>query len=199
MNIGDKIKDLRNYKGLTQEQLAEKSGLSKNAIWNYETGRRKPNTDILKKIASGLEVSIETFFNNNSTSKLTSAEELMDKFNIDKSFTELSELSNLSISKIDNIFSPYKKGYTDDDIKTLGKALKLSNDQIDEWLVFNAKKPYENRNEVEFNYWLHCIVNYPCHTVNGVDISELKIAELKQLIKELDYRFKLKLDEISHK
>jgi transcriptional regulator with XRE-family HTH domain len=41
--IGDVLKRLRKEKGLTQEQLAEKVGLSKSAIIQYENNKREPN------------------------------------------------------------------------------------------------------------------------------------------------------------
>ncbi|NFN05142.1 helix-turn-helix transcriptional regulator [Clostridium botulinum] len=56
MSIGEKIKKLRKLKGLTQEELANKCGLSKNGLWNYENNKRKPNTEILERIATALEV-----------------------------------------------------------------------------------------------------------------------------------------------
>ncbi len=58
MSIGEKIKMYRKSKRLTQEQLGELSGLSKNAIYNYENNKRTPNIDIIKKIANALEVPI---------------------------------------------------------------------------------------------------------------------------------------------
>ena len=39
MNIGDKIKEARIAKGLTQEKLGEMLGVQKSAIAKYESGR----------------------------------------------------------------------------------------------------------------------------------------------------------------
>lgn len=39
MNTGEKIKELRELYGMTQEELAEKLGLKKAAVNKYETGR----------------------------------------------------------------------------------------------------------------------------------------------------------------
>jgi transcriptional regulator with XRE-family HTH domain len=58
MNIGAKIKKLRKHRGWTQEQLAEECGLSKNAIWNYENGKRTPNIEMLNKVAAALHISL---------------------------------------------------------------------------------------------------------------------------------------------
>lgn len=56
MSIGEKIKKFRKLKGLTQEELANKCGLSKNGLWNYENNKRKPNTEILDRIATALDI-----------------------------------------------------------------------------------------------------------------------------------------------
>ena len=39
MTVGQNIKYFRKKLKLTQEQLAKNSGLSRNAIYNYENGR----------------------------------------------------------------------------------------------------------------------------------------------------------------
>jgi transcriptional regulator with XRE-family HTH domain len=62
MNIGNKIKELRNNANLTQEQLADKCGFSKNAIWNYENDKRSPDIKVLIKIAEALGVTINDLF-----------------------------------------------------------------------------------------------------------------------------------------
>ncbi|GAA0121723.1 hypothetical protein UT300018_10390 [Clostridium faecium] len=67
INIGDKIKQLRKEKGLTQEELAIKCGLSKNAIWNYENNHRQPDIQTLNKIATALGVSIGDLLESNKT------------------------------------------------------------------------------------------------------------------------------------
>lgn len=58
MNIGEKIKEIRLAKGMKQSDLAEKAGISRVAIGNYERGDRQPNIDILSKIATALDLDI---------------------------------------------------------------------------------------------------------------------------------------------
>ena len=41
LTIQERIQDLRNEKGLSLEQLAEQTGLSKSALGNYETDESK--------------------------------------------------------------------------------------------------------------------------------------------------------------
>ena len=51
-----KIKLERQKRGLSQEDFAEKAGLSRNAIWKIETGQVSPTLETLEKIAAGLEM-----------------------------------------------------------------------------------------------------------------------------------------------
>ncbi len=59
MNVGDRIKYFRKAENLSQDKLASKSGLSRNAISNYELNKRQPNIVVLKKIADALKVDID--------------------------------------------------------------------------------------------------------------------------------------------
>lgn len=61
MNVGKRIKALRKTRGLTQEQLAERLGVQRATISNYEIGRRSPHLKELEKIASVLGVSLDYF------------------------------------------------------------------------------------------------------------------------------------------
>ena len=54
-----KIKELRNRKRLSQEELAEKSELSLRTIQRIENGQTEPLGDSLKKIAAALEVDLD--------------------------------------------------------------------------------------------------------------------------------------------
>ena len=55
--FGDIIRRLRFDRNLSQEALAESSGLSRGFIAYIETGRRKPTIVSLLKLAHGLDVS----------------------------------------------------------------------------------------------------------------------------------------------
>lgn len=62
MTIGDKIKFYRKSLGLTQKALGEKAGFRNRGdvrMAQYESGRRIPKYDILKRIADALDVSVE--------------------------------------------------------------------------------------------------------------------------------------------
>lgn len=59
MDIGNKISKLRERRGLSQVQLAEKLHMSQGSLAMYETGKRKPSLDTLKLIADYFNVSTD--------------------------------------------------------------------------------------------------------------------------------------------
>ncbi|WP_294403969.1 helix-turn-helix domain-containing protein [uncultured Clostridium sp.] len=69
MNTGNKIKELRKKRGLTQEELAQECGLSKNGIWNYENNKRIPTVNTLNKIADALDISFSELLDINPLSE----------------------------------------------------------------------------------------------------------------------------------
>ena len=54
-DIGKNIRDLRERSGLTQEALAEKLFVTRQTVSNYETGKTRPDLDMLLRIAETLE------------------------------------------------------------------------------------------------------------------------------------------------
>ena len=61
-NAGKLIKEARKNKGLTQKQLAEKTGLATVTIQQYERNLREPRLKNIIKIANALNVSPESLF-----------------------------------------------------------------------------------------------------------------------------------------
>ena len=60
MTVGDRIKQLRKEKRLTQVELAKRLGVSQAMITQYENHQREPKKfDTIKKIAAALEVTPE--------------------------------------------------------------------------------------------------------------------------------------------
>lgn len=58
MQIGEKIRKIREFKNFTQQGMAEAIGVSQNAYSKIETGKTKSiNDEILEKIALALDVS----------------------------------------------------------------------------------------------------------------------------------------------
>jgi transcriptional regulator with XRE-family HTH domain len=62
MSMGMQIRKYRKLKGFTQVELAEQLGLTQVAIANYERGSRKPDVELVPKLAQLLGASIEELY-----------------------------------------------------------------------------------------------------------------------------------------
>ena len=60
METKDVIYELRTKKGLSQEELAEKIFVTRQAVSRWETGETVPNTETLKLLSQLFDVSINT-------------------------------------------------------------------------------------------------------------------------------------------
>ena len=59
----DNLKILRESKGYSQQQLANKIGMSQQSIYNYETNKTEPDIESLKKLADVFDVSLDYLVN----------------------------------------------------------------------------------------------------------------------------------------
>lgn len=66
-NVGQRVRVLREQKGLSLRALARRSGLSLNAISLIERGENSPTVSSLHALATALEVSIVDFFQTEPT------------------------------------------------------------------------------------------------------------------------------------
>lgn len=58
MALAQKIAYFREKRGLTQRELADKTGVSHGAIGQYETGRAMPRLSTLQRIAVALDTTV---------------------------------------------------------------------------------------------------------------------------------------------
>ena len=91
-SVGGKIKDARKAKGLTQDQLAQKSGVATMTIRRYETGNRQPRLEQLQKIADALEIPIVFF---TSMTELEIAFSTLNKSGQVEAIKRIKELAQL--------------------------------------------------------------------------------------------------------
>ncbi|MEE3451614.1 MAG: helix-turn-helix transcriptional regulator [Acutalibacteraceae bacterium] len=76
--FAENLKQLRKTKGLTQTQFASEFNISSGTIAMWETGKRMPDTETLKKIAQYFNVSID-YLLDNEKSPLDDTEEPEDE------------------------------------------------------------------------------------------------------------------------
>ena len=85
MDIGNKIKILRQKIGVTQEQLGEKIGVSGQSISKWETGVTMPDITLLPILSSELGVTIDELFDLTAEQKLQRIEKRLD---VEEEFTD---------------------------------------------------------------------------------------------------------------
>ena len=76
MNLGNKIRELRRQRNLTQEQLAASLNISAQAVSKWEMGASYPDVAMLPTLATFFKVSLDELFD-------------FDVRNIDKDIEEI--------------------------------------------------------------------------------------------------------------
>jgi transcriptional regulator with XRE-family HTH domain len=79
MSVNEKIRSIREAKGLTQEQVAEKLGISSSVYGDIERGENDPKLSKLKKIAEAFEI------------ELSELVDLTDKGNLNVTFNTCTQ------------------------------------------------------------------------------------------------------------
>lgn len=68
--LADRLKKLRNEKGLNQKDLAKLLGVSESAYGYYEQGRREPSNEAQEKLANFFDCSIDYLTGHSDTRKV---------------------------------------------------------------------------------------------------------------------------------
>ncbi|WP_251870319.1 helix-turn-helix domain-containing protein [Enterococcus italicus] len=63
---GEKLRDIRTMNGISRKDLAEKTGITEQAVWQYENGVINPRIDIIVKFSRHFEVDPKFFVSKTS-------------------------------------------------------------------------------------------------------------------------------------
>ncbi len=66
IEVGNRIRDLREKKFMNRNQLANKAGVSPTYIYQLEKGEKSPTIEYLSHICWGLGITLQDFFNINT-------------------------------------------------------------------------------------------------------------------------------------
>ena len=69
MEFKDQIKEIRKKEGLTQEELALKLSVTRQAVSNWETGKNLPDIEILINISSVFNISLDQLIKGDNMEK----------------------------------------------------------------------------------------------------------------------------------
>ncbi|MFD1343276.1 helix-turn-helix domain-containing protein [Litorisediminicola beolgyonensis] len=62
LDLGQRVRELRKARDWTLEQAARQAGLARSTLSKIENGQMSPTYDALKKLATGLEISVPQLF-----------------------------------------------------------------------------------------------------------------------------------------
>ncbi len=100
LKIGTFLKELRNEKNLTQEQLAEKFNISRRTVSRWETGSNMPDLDILVEMADFYNVDLRELLDGERKS------EKMDK-ELEETVLKVADYSNEQKRKLARMMQWY--------------------------------------------------------------------------------------------
>ena len=100
-NIGTKLKTLRKGRKYTQQELADKLGITRCTVSNYEVGRRTPHLTELKRFAEFYGVDLSYF-------GVTSKDEIFDLLSRAK---EVFKNDSIPQDKKDELYKELMKLY----------------------------------------------------------------------------------------
>lgn len=91
-SVGERIKELRNARNMTQNEFAERINVTKSSVSAYENGTRLPSYDVLIKIARLFKVSTDNLLGYS-----------------EKSVIDVTGLTRKQINVIQDIVTTYKR------------------------------------------------------------------------------------------
>ena len=82
MTLGSKIKNVRQQKKMSQNELAEASGVLQKNISRYEQDTSAPSATAIKKIADALEITTDFLLSDDTEEVLIKDKDLLQKFEV---------------------------------------------------------------------------------------------------------------------
>ena len=95
MKLSEKITKLKKLKGLSQVNLAETTGISRDAISKYERGDATPSVEYAKRLADALGVSLDYLVSDDDK------EEVLDNDTVKR----IKDIQKLPAPEKDKIYS----------------------------------------------------------------------------------------------
>jgi len=143
--LGERIKQLRKERKLTQRELADKLGISHGSVALYETGDRKPDPEMINKIADFFDVTVDYLFGRTEHKR----EIVVDNIALPHRLKQLREQRKWTQSQLGEklgvssaTINRYEKGIRHPDPEILMKLVDLFDVSMD-WLYGRTDNPKE--------------------------------------------------------
>jgi transcriptional regulator with XRE-family HTH domain len=157
--FGDRLKSLRNEKGITQQQMADHIKVSRPTIAGYETKGVQPDFEKLSTISSYFNVSVDYLLGLSDIREIPFTQDneiLPNKTGIGRKIYNLRVLNNIKQNDLADIIgvskstmSNYERNYSTPDIDTLIRIADYFNVSIDS--ILNHKILYEQKPSLPIN------------------------------------------------
>lgn len=143
MNIGNKIKELRKQRGITQEQLANRIGISFQAVSKWENGIALPDITLAPALASYFGVSMDELFEFNFKDI---------ELAIDNIVNEAYKFRESDPSKSRDILEEGLKKYPDNEILLNNLLYVLNYSENPDETISIASSLIEKTNQADIKY-----------------------------------------------
>lgn len=99
--FGDRLRELRKNKNMSQDELGKFLGVTSNAIYSWEVSRSQPSIEIIKQLADYFNVTTDYLlgFNKEDEDKISKLETVLKEYGIDDLEKAMQILEILKESK----------------------------------------------------------------------------------------------------
>lgn len=146
MNFSDRLKEIRKNAGLSQEQLAEKIGVSRQAVTKWETGKGLPDIENIVIIAEIFKTTLDELISANVREKAQNSDiytsetaydiEKIKRFDLKIGYADRIKINSDSGGKIRVILKS-------DALPNVGELFKIKFDESNNCLDVNCVKSAE--------------------------------------------------------
>jgi transcriptional regulator len=119
-NFGERLREIRLQKNMTQEQIAKKLNLAVSTIGMYERGAREPSFETLENIADFFNIDMDWLLGKSN---------IQNKYQYEKNITS-NKQNKLSEDELISYFRIDTSDLTDDEITEVREELEKYTDML---------------------------------------------------------------------
>lgn len=108
MNLGDRLKNLRIEKGISQTELAKQFNIARSTLSQYESNQRTPSDEIKIKLSEYFNVSLDYLLGKTDIKSYTEDSNVTIALHSD---TDYDDLPDEAIKEINNFIDYVKQKY----------------------------------------------------------------------------------------